>query len=199
MSSDDEDPHRMWARWFAEATASESDANAMCLATVDSDGMPNARMVLLKSADADSGFVFFSHLSSPKGREIEHTPHVALVFYWRGLHRQVRIRGTVSTFCGDEVDDYWATRAREAQLSALASNQSQPLASRDDLLQRVALLAAQVPADVPIPRPPNWCGFRVTPTRFEFFTSAGVSRLHERVEFLLRADRSGWQRRLLQP
>jgi pyridoxamine 5'-phosphate oxidase len=192
----DEDPHTVWAQWFADAKAVESDVNAMCLATVDSDGMPNARMVLLKSADPSSGFVFFSHETSAKGREIEQNPHVALVFYWRTLNRQVRIRGSVSTVASADSDAYWSTRAREAQLSALASNQSQTLSSRSDLEERVARLAAQF-ADQPIPRPPHWRGFCVTPTRFEFFTSAGVSRLHERIEFTL-VD-GAWQRRLLDP
>lgn len=192
-----DDPHAMWTAWFAEAKATESDANAMCLATVDSDGMPNARMVLLKSADAETGFTFFSHETSTKGREMAHNAHVALVFYWKSLNRQVRVRGSVSTVAADVSDAYWATRAREAQLSAVASNQSQPLESRDVLVERVAQLAAQF-ADLPIPRPPHWRGFSVRATRFEFFTSAGVSRLHERIEFTLGED-GVWQRQLLNP
>jgi pyridoxamine 5'-phosphate oxidase len=190
-----EDPMALFAEWLAEAVAKEvNDANGMSLATVDADGMPDVRMVLLKDAGPD-GFVFYTNLDSAKGRQLAEHPQAALLFHWKSLRRQVRVRGTVSRVSDAEADAYWATRARPAQLGAWASEQSRPLPDRLAFEKRIAEFGLKFGLGKP-PRPPHWSGFRVTPTHIEFWRDRAF-RLHERLVF----DRAagGWTTSRLYP
>jgi pyridoxamine 5'-phosphate oxidase len=176
-----EEPFALFADWFAEAVAGEpNDPNAMALATVDSDGLPDVRMVLMKGYDAD-GFVFYSHIASQKGQELAATPKAALLFHWKSLRRQVRIRGPVTPVTADEADAYFASRPKQAQIGAWASKQSQPLESRFAFEQAIAREAAKHMIGS-VPRPPGWSGWRITPQRFEFWHDRPF-RLHDRIEF----------------
>jgi len=189
------DPIALFDEWFAAATASEpSDANAMTLATADRDGRPSARMVLLKRHGAD-GFTFYTNLSSRKAEELKANSHAALLFHWKSLRRQVRIEGPVAPVDPAQADDYFATRSRESQLGAWASDQSRTLASRAELENRFAAAMDRF-AIGDVPRPPGWSGYRVTPERFEFWTDR-PHRLHERRLFL--RDGDGWRESLLYP
>lgn len=152
----------------------------MALATVDADGLPDVRMVLLKGYDAD-GFVFYSHVASAKGRELATNPKAALLFHWKSLRRQVRIRGKVETVTAAEADAYFATRPKQAQIGAWASKQSQPLESRMAFEKAIALNAAKY-AIGEVPRPPGWSGWRIIPQAFEFWHDRPF-RLHDRIEF----------------
>lgn len=186
-------------QWLAEATASEpADASAVCLSTIHPDGGPNARMVIVQSVD-ERGFVFFSHETSQKGRELALDPRCALVFHWKSLWRSVRVRGTVVSISVDESDAYWGTRPRSAQISAWASRQSDVLESKAALEAEVAKIEQQFAAVAAIPRPSHWHGFRVVPQRIEFWTSAGSSRLHDRVVFERQTDSGAWTETHLQP
>lgn len=176
-----QEPFALFAAWFSEAVASEpNDPNAMALATVDADGLPDVRMVLMKGYDAD-GFVFYSHVASQKGRELTANPKAALLFHWKSLRRQVRIRGGVTPVTDAEADAYFASRPKQAQIGAWASKQSQPLESRFAFEQAIAMVAARhVVGEVP--RPQGWRGWRITPQRFEFWHDRPF-RLHDRIEF----------------
>lgn len=193
-----EDPFALFAAWLAAAEQSEpNDPNAMCLATVARDGLPDARMVLLKGHGQD-GFVFYTNLESAKGQELAGTPKAALLFHWKSLRRQVRIRGPVMLVNDDEADVYFATRHPQSRIGAWASAQSQPLESREVLEGRAAAYAARFGEE--IPRPPNWSGFRVLPREIEFWRD-GAHRLHDR--FLFRREpqggKGGWSRTRLNP
>jgi pyridoxamine 5'-phosphate oxidase len=184
------DPFGLFAEWLAEAARREpSDANAMTLATVSPDGLPDARTVLLKGFD-EGGFVFYTNLRSAKGRELEATPKAALLFHWKSLRRQVRIRGTVSQISDAEADAYFATRARDSQIGAWASDQSQPLPGPHALEKAVAAYALKFGAGRP-PRPPHWSGFRVEPLQVEFWR-AGRFRLHRRTLFTREGPAAAW-------
>ena len=199
MSSDftaTADPIPLFAAWLGEAEASEpDDPNAMALATVDGEGMPNVRMVLLKGHDAN-GFVFFTNFESAKGRELAAHPKAALCFHWKSLGRQVRVRGPVSEVTAAEADAYFASRPRGSRIGAWASQQSRPLESRFALEKAVATYAAKY-AVGEIPRPPYWSGFRLTQVEIEFW-QAGTFRLHDRVVFTLTAN-GKWERTRLYP
>jgi pyridoxamine 5'-phosphate oxidase len=189
------DPHSLFRDWFAEARLSEpNDANAMALATADADGRPSARMVLLKGHDAH-GFVFYTNLDSRKGGELAANPHAALLFHWKSLRRQVRIEGDVEPVTAAEADAYFATRSRDSQLGAWASEQSRPLASRAVFESRYGEMAARFEGG-DVPRPPRWSGFRLVPERIEFWTDR-AHRLHERRLFKRAAE--GWSEGLLYP
>jgi pyridoxamine 5'-phosphate oxidase len=190
-----EDPYPLFAEWLREADAAEpNDPNAMALATVDADGLPDVRMVLLKSVDA-SGFTFFTNLESAKGLELAANPKAALLFHWKSLGRQVRIRGAVELVGEAEADAYFATRARPSQIGAWASEQSQPLPGRLALEKRIAEFGLKFGLGK-VPRPPHWSGYRLAPQSLEFWRNRPF-RLHERLVF----DRAGegWTTRRLYP
>lgn len=192
------DPIEEFRALFAQAQAVDRgrlpDPTAMSLATVSIDGAPSVRIVLLKGVD-ERGFVFFTNLNSRKGRELMATPRAALCFYWPALDTQIRIEGAVEPVSDADADSYFASRARESQIGAWASQQSEPLASMDQLRDRVAEIE-NLYANRPVPRPPYWTGRRVRPERIEFW-HAGEHRLHERRLFERDGDR--WSLRLLFP
>ena len=192
-----DEPFRLFTAWLQEATTSEPrDPTAMTLATVDSDGMPNARMVLLKGAD-ERGFVFYTNMDSQKGRELDAHPKAALVFYWKSLNRQVRVRGTVERVTAAEADGYFASRPKQAQIGAWASKQSAPLESRLAFEKAVALYAAKY-AIGEVPRPPNWSGYRIVPTAIEFWQDRPF-RLHDRIAFARETLDAPWSKTRLYP
>lgn len=198
------DPLDVFAAWLADAEASEpNDPTAMALATVAKDGMPSCRMVLLKGYD-HRGFVFYTNYESRKGRQLLATPKAALLFHWKSLRRQVRIEGTVAPVAPEEADTYFATRPRQSQIGAWASQQSRPLESRFELEKRVALFAAKY-AIGPVPRPPYWSGFRLNPRLIEFWQD-GAFRLHDRLVYKrdtytrdTGAQENGWTTERLYP
>jgi pyridoxamine 5'-phosphate oxidase len=195
--TDAEEPLRLFADWFAEARHSEpNDPEAMALATVDANGLPDVRMVLLKGFD-ERGFVFYSNETSRKGRELAENPRAAMAFHWKSLRRQVRLRGAVSTVGTGEADDYFASRPRSSQIGAWASRQSSPLESRYAFEKAIALAAAKF-AVGPVPRPPFWIGYRVTPVIMEFWQDRPF-RLHDRVEFRRTDPDAAWVRTRLYP
>lgn len=190
------DPIALFSDWMAEARANElNDSNAMSLATVDADGLPDVRIVLLKEFN-EAGFVFFTNLESAKGQELAQTPKAALGFHWKSLRRQVRIRGTVSRVTDAEADEYFGTRAAQSRISAIASDQSRPLTDRAMFEQRVAELS-EIYGDGPdIPRPEFWGGFRVTPVEIEFWQDQAF-RMHDRLKYVRAGD--GWNSGRLYP
>lgn len=192
-----DEPFRLFAAWLGEATAREPrDPTAMTLATVDADGLPNARMVLLKGVD-ERGFVFYTNVDSQKGRELDVHPQAALVFHWKSLNRQVRVRGAVEPVTAAEADAYFATRPKQAQIGAWASKQSAPLESRLAFEKAVATYAAKY-ALGNIPRPPHWSGYRIMPLRMEFWQERPF-RLHDRVEFTRPGLGGPWNKTQLYP
>ena len=192
-----DDPFALFAAWLDEASASEPrDPTAMTLATVDADGLPNARMVLLKGADA-SGFVFFTNMDSQKGRELDAQRKAALVFHWKSLNKQVRVRGPVERVSDAEADAYFGTRPKQAQIGAWASQQSRPLESRLAFEKAIALYAAKY-ALGSVPRPPYWSGFRIVPLVMEFWQDRPF-RLHDRVDFRRADPDAPWTKTRLYP
>jgi pyridoxamine 5'-phosphate oxidase len=191
------DPIAAFDGWLQEAAASEpNDPNAMSLATVGADGMPNARMVLLKGHDA-RGFVFYTNLESQKGGELADNAQAALCFHWKSLHRQVRVQGPISAVSDAEADAYFNSRGRQSRIGAWASQQSRPLANRAELEAAFAKIDAQYP-DEDIPRPPHWSGRRITPLRIEFWQD-GDHRLHDRLVFKRASADAAWETERLYP
>jgi pyridoxamine 5'-phosphate oxidase len=192
-----DEPLVLFTAWMEEAKVSEpADPNAMALATVDSEGMPDARMVLLKGVD-ERGFVFYTNLESAKGRELAENPRAALLFHWKSLTRQVRVRGPVERVDDAEADAYFATRAKLSQIGAWASRQSAPLESRLAFEKAVALTTAKYAVGT-VPRPPFWSGFRVVPLVMEFWHDRPF-RLHDRVQYRRDALGARWSKTRLYP
>ncbi|BCH34177.1 pyridoxine/pyridoxamine 5'-phosphate oxidase [Mesorhizobium sp. L-8-10] len=191
-----EEPFRLFAAWLEDATRSEiNDPNGVALATVDHEGMPNVRMVLLKGFD-ESGFVFYTNFESAKGREILGSRKAAMCFHWKSLRRQVRIRGPVEIVSDAEADAYFASRPRGSRIGAWASKQSRPLESRFALEKAVADYTARHPIGE-IPRPPYWSGFRIVPRSIEFWHDRPF-RLHDRLVFS-RTGEGAWEKERLYP
>ena len=190
-----DDPFALFDSWLAEARAGEpNDANAMALATTTPDGHPSLRMVLLKGHGRD-GFVFYTNLDSRKGRDLAANPHVALLFHWKSLRRQIRIEGAVRPVDEATADAYFATRSRDSQLGAWASDQSRPLGSRETFEARFAEMQARFEGQ-DVPRPPRWSGWRVNPSTIEFWQDR-AHRLHERTLFQRAGD--SWTKGFLYP
>jgi pyridoxamine 5'-phosphate oxidase len=192
----DRDPLKLFRRWFDEAVASGSRLpESMTLATATKDGRPSARVVLLKQID-DEGFVFYTNYRSAKAQELENNPRAALVFYWVGLDRQVRVEGAVERVSATESDEYFRTRPRESQLGALASPQSEVIESRELLEQRYAQLE-KLYENREVERPSHWGGYRLKPDRIEFWQNR-QGRLHDRILYEQQADRN-WSIKRLAP
>ena len=191
----EDEPFAPFERWFALAAASEPLAETMTLATATRDGVPSLRAVLLKGAD-DRGFVFYTNFASRKAAELLANPRAALCFHWKSLARQIRIEGTVSVVSDAEADAYFASRPRDSQIGAWASDQSRPLADRGELETRFANVTRQYAETTAVPRPANWSGFRVRPDRVEFWQERPF-RLHDRVLFA--RDGEAWRKQRLYP
>ncbi len=189
------EPFAPFARWFALAMKSEPLAETMMLATATKGGLPSLRAVLLKGVDA-GGFVFYTNIESRKAEELFANPQAALCFHWKSLARQVRVEGRAAPVSENEADAYFATRARESRIGAWASDQSRGLDSRETLEQRFAMLSRHYAESPVVPRPANWSGFRVRPTRVEFWQER-PHRLHDRVVFV--RDGEAWRKGRLFP
>ena len=190
-----DEPIGLFVDWLAEARAHEiNDSNAMTLATVDADGLPEARIVLLKDVDA-RGFTFYSNQESAKGMELAACASAALVFHWKSLRRQVRVRGPVEPVSPEEADAYFASRARESRIGAWASDQSRPLSDRQALIEAVAEQTARFEGE-DVPRPDRWTGWRVRPLAIEFWRDRPF-RLHDRLRFVRAGE--AWRRERLWP
>jgi pyridoxamine 5'-phosphate oxidase len=191
------DPLALFKLWLEEAAGAEiNDPEAMTLATVDADGLPDARMVLCKGVDP-RGIVFYTNIESAKGRELKGQPRAAALFHWKSLRRQVRFRGPISEVTAAESDAYFASRPRGSQIGAWASAQSRPLAARGDLEAAVEAYERQFGSG-DVPRPDYWRGYRLDPVEIEFWRDR-PSRLHERIRFTRSGVKSAWDKRLLYP
>jgi pyridoxamine 5'-phosphate oxidase len=190
------DPFEHFAVWFAEAQAADPQPEAVALATTGEDGRPSNRVVLVRQFSA-RGFEFFTDRESLKGRELGCTPYAALAWHWKPLERQVRASGRVERLTDEECEAYWAERPRGSRLSATVSRQSQPIASREALLDRRSEVEAEL-RDEPIPRPERWGGYRLVPDRVEFWQHDEF-RLHDRLQYFRDGELSAWSTRVLQP
>jgi pyridoxamine 5'-phosphate oxidase len=192
-----EDPFALFRRWLAEAEKTEpADPEAMAVATVDAGGLPNVRMILMKGAD-ERGFVFYTNCESAKGLELAANPKAALLFYWKSLGRQIRIRGPIEPATDAEADAYFATRHRESRIGAWASSQSRPLQSRVALEEGVARYSEKFSGG-DVRRPSYWHGYRVRPVEIEFWKS-GNFRLHDRIVFRRPKPEGNWTKTRLYP
>jgi len=195
--SDSPEPFALFQSWMEEATQSEiNDPNAMALASVDAAGMPDVRMVLLKGFD-EQGFVFYSNSESQKGQELALNAKAAVVFHWKSLRRQVRVRGAVTMVTAAEADEYYHSRPRQSQIGAWASQQSRALVSKEALEAEVARYTAKFGTSE-IPRPNYWNGYRISPIEIEFWHDRPF-RLHERIVFSRKGPALEWQKTRLFP
>ncbi len=191
-----DDPFEIARAWLAEAEKTEiNDPNAIALATVDSDGLPNSRMVLLKEIE-DDAFVFYTNYESTKAQELEQAGKASFVMHWKSLRRQIRVRGTISREEGPQADEYYASRSLKSRLGAWASKQSQPLDSRASLMAEVAKVTATKGPNPP--RPPFWGGYRITPVEIEFWAD-GAFRLHDRFSWVRGEKQDKWSVLRLNP
>jgi pyridoxamine 5'-phosphate oxidase len=192
-----DDPLALFETWLEEAKKTEpNEANAMAIATADAEGHPNVRMVLMKEAKP-AGFVFYTNTKSAKGDELSANPHIALLFHWKTLRRQIRIRGPVARVSDAEADAYFATRAKDSQIGAWASAQSRPMDGRWAFEKEIARYAAKY-ALTKVPRPPYWSGYRVTPLAYEFWRDRPF-RLHDRLVYKRNAVGDAWRTERLFP
>jgi pyridoxamine 5'-phosphate oxidase len=198
VSDLDESPIAQWRSWYEQAAdAGVVEPNAMVVSTIADDGAPDARVVLVRGAD-ERGLVFFTNYNSAKGRQLDDDPVAAATFAWLDLHRQVRVRGTIARVTETESDDYFASRPRDSQIGAWASPQSSPITDRDELMRRVVDVTERF-ADAPVPRPPHWGGFRLSPVEVEFWQGR-PNRLHDRFRYRRDEERStGWKIERLAP
>lgn len=195
--TEENDPFELFAKWLKDAEASEpNDPNAVAVATVDEDGLPNVRMVLMKEFDAN-GFVFYTNFESQKGRELLGQPKAAMCFHWKSLRRQIRLRGPVEVVTDAEADAYFQSRPRGSRIGAWASKQSRTLESRFALERAVAKTTAKYGVSE-IPRPAHWSGFRLKPVSIEFWHD-GKFRLHDRIEFRRNVAEGGWHKVRMYP
>ncbi|UJW76347.1 pyridoxamine 5'-phosphate oxidase [Rhizobium sp. SL42] len=195
--TEESEPFALFGAWLQDATASElNDPNAVALATVDADGLPNVRMVLLKGFDS-RGFVFYTNFESQKGQEILGQKKAAMCFHWKSLRRQVRLRGAVEIVSDAEADEYYASRPLGSRIGAWASKQSRPLEGRFALEKSVAEYTARY-ALGNVPRPPHWSGFRIVPQSIEFWHDRKF-RLHDRIEFRRETPASAWSKVRMYP
>jgi pyridoxamine 5'-phosphate oxidase len=191
-----DDPFTIARAWLAEAEAQEpNDPNAIALATVDPEGLPNVRMVLLKDIETDA-FVFYTNYDSQKGQELAASGKAAFVLHWKSLRRQIRVRGTITREDGPQADTYFASRSLKSRLGAWASQQSQPLSSREALMAEAARIA--ITKGTNPPRPPNWGGFRLQPVEIEFWAD-GAFRLHDRFRWSKNDTTNSWKITRLNP
>ncbi len=191
------EPLALFQEWFAEAGKSEpNDPNAMSLATVDADGLPDVRMVLLKGVD-ERGFAFYTNEESAKGRQLAAAPKAAALFHWKSLRRQIRLRGAVTFVSDEEADAYFDSRPRDSRIGAWASAQSRPLESRFALEKAIARYGAKFGVGA-VPRPPHWRGFRLDPISIEFWRDRRF-RLHDRLSFTRESAGAPWGRQRLYP
>jgi pyridoxamine 5'-phosphate oxidase len=194
---DRDDPFALFADWLAEASEKEiNDPTGMAIATVDEDGLPDVRMVLMRAHGPD-GFVFYTNYESAKGRQLLAHPKAALLFHWKSLRRQVRVRGLVTPTTEAEADAYFEGRPRNSRIGAWASDQSRPLDARATLERRVETFTEKF-GEGPVPRPPHWSGFRITPLQIEFWKD-GAFRLHDRAVFRRGAADQPWAKTRLYP
>jgi len=190
------DPFEIAGRWLEEAEKTEpNDPNAIALATVDSDGLPNVRMVLLKEIEAKA-FVFYTNYHSAKAQELDSAGKAAFVMHWKSLRRQIRVRGTITKEDGPQADEYYASRSLKSRLGAWASRQSEPLESRTALMAEVAKVTAKLGPNPP--RPDFWGGYRLVPVEIEFWAD-GAFRLHDRFRWSRNSPGSEWQVQRLNP
>ncbi|OAM77628.1 pyridoxamine 5'-phosphate oxidase [Devosia elaeis] len=193
----DLDPFALFEEWFALAQEAEpNDPHAMALATLDENGLPDVRMVLLNRRDT-RGFCFFTNFESEKGRQLLANPQAAMVMHWKSLRRQVRMRGPVERVTEAEADEYFASRAKGSRIASATSRQSRPLASRQQMMDEVAALTAMI-GDGDMPRPAHWSGFRIVPVSMEFWKD-GEFRLHDRVRFTRDGVDAPWSSTRLYP
>lgn len=194
---DVEEPYRLLEQWLRDANEREpNDSTAMSLATVDGDGMPDVRIVLLRGLSPEEGFQFYTNYESAKGRQLQAHPKAALCFHWKSLRRQVRVRGMIKKTSSDESDAYFRQRAPQSRIAAIASDQSRPLEDRDTFNQRVAEISSIYGDDDDIPRPDHWGGYRLVPSEIEFWQDQAF-RMHDRLKMVW--DDSRWTRTRLYP